>query len=232
MSLNAPMATPKQIGFIHGLAKHAGLDDDTYRDFLEREAGVRSARNLTAAAADRVITTLRGSAGSTGRPVGAVAGLDSAVARKMQALWIAGHNLGIVRDRTDRAMLSFLERQTGVGHTRFLREPGASAKAIEGLKSWIAREGKVEWPADDRDAIANKRAILDAQWLRLVRLGAVEPFISTEPLGDLPAYAYRVAHKNGWEFFAPRDYDAVAAALGGKLRAALAKRRERSEQED
>jgi phage gp16-like protein len=231
MSLNAPMATPKQLGFIHGLAKRAGLDEDTYRDFLEREAGVRSARHLTAVDADRVITTLRTSAGETNRPIGAVAGLDGGVAKKMRALWIAAYNLGIVRDRTDRAMLSFLERQTGVGHTRFLREPRAAASAIEGLKSWIGREGKVVWPVDDRDVVANKRAILDAQWLRLVRLGAVEPFIPSEPLGDLPAYAYRVTWKNGWEFFAPRDYDQVQIALGRKLRAALAKRRERSEQE-
>lgn len=222
--LQATKATPKQIGAIHVLAKQAGMDEDTRRDFLEREVGVRSAAELTAAAADQVLGRLRGVA--TSRPIGAVAGLDSGVARKMRALWIAGYNLGIVRERTDQAMLSFLERQTGVGHTRFLRDPRTAASAIEGLKSWLGREGRVEWPTDDRDVIANKRAVLDAQWARLVKIGAARSDMT------LSEFAFKARAEGDWSALEGYDYDHVQKALGRKLRAALATRRQRGAAED
>jgi hypothetical protein len=224
MSLSAAKASPKQIGAIHVLAKQAGMDDDTYRDFLEREVGVRSAADLTESTADQVLDRLRGT--TTSRPIGAVAGLDSAIARKMRALWIAGYNLGVVRERTDQAMLSFLERQTGVGHTRFLRDPRTAAAAIEGLKSWIGREGRVEWPTDDRDVIANKRSVLNAQWARLTKIGAVRPGASLE------AFACKARAESDWSRFERHDYDHVQRALGRKLRAALATRRQRGDVED
>jgi hypothetical protein len=217
-----PVASPKQIGTIHGLAGRIGMDEAERRAFMRGRAGVDSAKLLTAAQADLVIAALRNIAGDKARPPGSVAGLDSVVAKKLRALWIAAYNLGVVRDRTDRAMLAFVERQTGVSHTRFLGEPAQGNKAVEGLKSWLAREASVTWPAKP-DVVGNKRAILDAQWLRLVAIGAVTPFASHMPLADLDAYAFRVAGKNGWAFLSPRDLDLVQAALGRKLRAALAR---------
>ncbi len=219
--MNAPHATPKQIGTIHGLAAKAGMDEETRRDFLARETGHRSCKEISAAQADRVIDTLR----ELGAGRGAVRGLDTPVARKLRALWIAGWCLGLVRDRTDRAMLSFLERQTGVTHTRFLVDAGAGAAAIEGLKRWLARDGGVKWPADASPQ-ARKRAVLEAQWLKLVELGEVKPFIQSRPLGELPDYAFRVASRNGWQHFEPQHYDIVMQALGRKLRGALARKAE------
>jgi Protein of unknown function (DUF1018) len=227
--------TKAQIGIIHTLAAKAGLDDDAYRDFLHSFAAVSSSKELTAAGADRVINRLREISGQATGVKGAVAGLDTPAARKLRALWIAGWNLGLVQDRTDRAMLAFLERQTKVSHTRFLSEPGQATAAIEALKSWLARAGKVEWrdglPPNDAlhvgvkpGADAAKHAVLKAQWQRLVDAGAVKPFVASEPLGELPDYAYRVARKNGWCFFVSADYDAVSSALGRRLRAALARR--------
>jgi hypothetical protein len=215
------LASPKQIGLIHTLAAKAGMDEDTYRAFLAREGRVNSSKHLTAATAAHVIDRLKTMAGQP-KAVGAVSGLDTAVSRKMRALWISAWDLGVVRDRTDRAMLAFLERQTGVSHTRFLKEPGAATSAIEALKGWLAREGAVAWPTGN-DSIAAKRAVLEAQWLRLVAVGTVRPFIAEHPLEDLDTYAFKVTWKNGWCFFDRRDYDTVQAALGRKLRAALAR---------
>lgn len=225
-------ATAAQIGAIHALAAKAGLDDDTRRDFLQRETGARSTKAITTRQAAHVIDKLKSLA--EGKPAsGAVAGLDSPAAKKLRALWIAGYDLGLVRDRSDRAMLAFLERQAGVSHTRFLREPGQATAAIEALKSWIARDGKVVWPAreawkkdgraDFDEIAASKRAVLDAQWMKLVEIGAVEPFLDHKPLRDLDAYAFKVAGRNGWCFFELPHYDEVQRALGRKLRAALAK---------
>ncbi|HAU77430.1 MAG TPA: GemA protein, partial [Agrobacterium sp.] len=40
--------------------------------------------------------------------------LDGRYAPKMQSLWIAAYNLGIVEDREDRALEAFVKRQTGL----------------------------------------------------------------------------------------------------------------------
>jgi uncharacterized protein DUF1018 len=212
------LANRQQISAIHVLAGKAGFSEDLRRDFLERETGHRSTKLITIQQAGRVIEKLRAAAGEGPRAEGAVGGLTTPVARKLRALWIAGWNLGLVGRRTDRAMLAFLERQTGVSHTRFLTEPGQATAAIEALKSWLARAGGVVWPAakDDAAALASRRAVIDAQWARLVALDKA-------PGGSLSDYAFKVASKSDWNAFAPGDYDAVQALLGSRMRGALAK---------
>lgn len=223
MKMSTAKATTGMIATIHTLRRNAGLDEDTYRDLLESETGKRSAKDLTVRESSRVIERLRGT--TDGIAAGAVAGLDTNVGRKLRALWIAGYDLGIVHNRTDRAMLSYLERQTGVSHVNFLREPSAGARAIEGLKAWLAREGKVQWPveaADSEQGKANKRAVIEAIWLRLVDIGDIEPYTAHQPLFSLDRYAYKVTKLNGWNFFQPHHYDQVQNALGRRIRAALA----------
>lgn len=221
MKLSTHAATSAMISAIHALKSRAGMDDDTYRDLLEREAGCRSAKQLTVIEAGRVIDRLRDAAGDR-RPVGAVAGLDaSPVARKLQALWITGYNLGLIHDRTDRAMLSFLERQTGVSHTRFLAHPSEATAAIEALKSWL-RRGGVEWPPEkqrgDADILDVKRAVIEAQWRRL---GELDDAFGRHHR-DLTAYASKVARCQAFEEFESYHYDEVQKALGNRIRAALA----------
>lgn len=211
-----PNATAKQIGFIHGLAARAGMDEDTRRVFLQRETGRRSCKELTPAEADTVIQRLRALAGN-----GAVRGLDTPVARKLRALWIAGWNLGLVRERNDTAMLAFVERQTGVSHTRFLGEPGDGSRAVEGLKAWLARDAGVVWPAKGARLAEIKRAVIVAQWARLIALGVITP---GQPIADPELRAYSVADANGWDLQVLSDYDSTSSSLGRTLRRALARR--------
>lgn len=231
MPLSVHLATTSMISTIHVLKAKAKLDDDTYRDFLARRAGgKRSAKELTTSEAGRVIEDLRSAAGEA-EIRGAVAGLDSAIGGKLRALWIAGYNLGIVRDRTDRAMLAFLQRQTGVSHTRFLQDPRAGTSAIEGLKSWLERAGGVVWPDKADDVIASKRAILDAQWKRLIAIGDVKAIgQAVDPMENLPFYAGKIVRQNRpWETMTSRDYDEVQKSLGNKLRGALARHNQAGE---
>ncbi|RJF70895.1 regulatory protein GemA [Rhodopseudomonas palustris] len=221
MKLSAQRSTTAMIATIHALKTKAKLDDDSYRDLLERQTGKRSAKALSVTQAGQVIERLRELAGDR-TPVGAVARLDGPVGAKLRALWIAAYDLGVVRDRTDRAMLSYLERQTGVSHVRFLSNAGAGNAAIEGIKAWLARASKIEWPGDRADIRTSKRAVLHAQWLRLIDLGAVIPTIADQPLSDLDHYAWRVACRTGWDDFEPCHFDQVQAALGRRLRAAVA----------
>lgn len=217
-------ASAQQITIIRTLVSKAGMDEDTYRALLEREAGVRSAKQLTKVEAGRIIDHLRQATGPSTWAKGAVAGLDSPVARKMQALWLTGYNLGLIHDRTDKAMLRFLERQSGVSHTRFLTHPSEATAAIEALKVWLRRDGGVEWPIEgrrgDADILDLKLAVIKAQWARLGELGDV--FGRNAP--DLVAYASKVAGRRAWDEFESCHYDAVQKALGRRIRDAVARR--------
>ncbi|WP_375640671.1 regulatory protein GemA, partial [Bartonella sp. MM55XZML] len=93
--------------------------------------------------------------------------LEGKYAKKLQALWIAGWNLGIIRDRSDKALLAFVKRQTGVDHIRFLRDSDDACRAIEALKGWLQREGGVDWRGKNREDSWRKKpsiSILCAQW--------------------------------------------------------------------
>lgn len=228
MPLSAHLATTSMISTIHVLKAKAKFDDDTYRDFLAQRTGKRSAKELTTSEAGRVIEDLRAIAGHG--PKGAVTGLAGAIGKKLRALWIAAYDLGLVRDRTDRAMLSYLERQTGVSHVRFLKESRDGTAAIEGLKAWLERGAGVDWPTTrpgtDEHVIASKRAVIDAQWKKLIALGDVKPIgQAVDPQDKLQDYAGRIVRQNRpFETMQAHDYDEVQNALGRKLRGALARR--------
>lgn len=152
-------ASKAQIGAIHALKSRAGLDDDSYRDLLAGVTGKRSAKDLSAAEAGRVIDRLKAVSApaesgvspkrrrGAPRARGALA-LSGPYAGVCRALWISAWHLGIVRDRTDRAMVAFVRRQTGIDHINWMRDPADGHKVVEALKGWIAREAGVEWPTE------------------------------------------------------------------------------------
>ncbi|MBN8243286.1 regulatory protein GemA [Nitratireductor aquimarinus] len=129
---------------IHVAKKQLGLDEDTYRALLMRETGKNSAAKLTANEQRRVIEVLRNQ-GFKPSSNASQTGLKGRFAKKLQALWIAAWNLGIVRDRSDRALIAFVKRQAGIDHVRFVHHPEDARKAIEGIKAWMAREAGVNW---------------------------------------------------------------------------------------
>lgn len=130
---------------IHVARKQLGLDDDTARDLYQRVTGKRSARDMSEAERQNVVEELRRQGFSKQVSKGRRKKLEGRFAPKLQALWIAAWNLGIVENRADEALVAFVKRQTGIDHVRFLRHPEDAAKAIEALKAWMAREAGVDW---------------------------------------------------------------------------------------
>lgn len=129
---------------IHVAKQQLGLDDDTLRDVYQRVTGKRSLRDMSQDEQNNVVHELRRS-GFKPASTGARKGLAGKYAAKLQALWIAAWNLGIVKNKDDRALIAFVERQTGLSHVRFLRDADDAAKAIEALKGWMTREAGVDW---------------------------------------------------------------------------------------
>ncbi|MDQ0454690.1 regulatory protein GemA [Rhizobium paknamense] len=134
------------IAAIHVAKKQLGLDDDTYRAKLEKITGKASVKLMTEAERQTVLTVFRNE-GFAPAPAGAGKrkSLTGKFAKKLQALWIAGWNLGVVENRDDAALLAFVTRQTGLDHVRFLHHADDARSAIEGLKRWLAREAGVSF---------------------------------------------------------------------------------------
>lgn len=169
-------ANPAQIGAIHSIAKRAGLDEAMRRNLIASVAGGKtSCSQLTSGEAIAVIDKLRalqGGGGSAHRASGPYAA-------KLQALWLSGWNLGVVRDKSDAAMMHFIAGPAGRDHTRFL-DPAAASRGIEAIKSMLAREGGVEWPERSGDVRASKLAVLTAQRRRLAYAGHVLPSLPVD----------------------------------------------------
>lgn len=166
-------ATAAQIGAIHAIAKRIGLDDDSRREVIASATGKRSSRELTMGEAISVIDRLKTiQGGGVEATAKGARSLNGDYAPKLRALWISGWHLGVVRDRSDAALLTFLERQTGIAHTRFLRSATDARRVIEALKAWLAREAGVAWPRErGASRFLSKVAVHDALRSRLAEAG-------------------------------------------------------------
>ncbi|WP_417423568.1 gp16 family protein [Hoeflea sp.] len=157
---------------LHIAKKQLGLDDDTWRDLLVRVAGKPSSRDMSDGERGRVLDELKRQ-GFKPASNGSRKRLEGKYAPKLQALWIAGYNLGLIRNKDDAALLAFVKRQTRIDHTRFLRYHDDATKAIEALKDWLERDGGVDWSKDrflPDWTQANGYRIASAQHAKLCRL--------------------------------------------------------------
>ncbi|CAH0339602.1 regulatory protein GemA [Rhizobium sp. CECT 9324] len=201
---------------IHVAKKNLGLNDDTYRAKLQVITGKTSTKEMTEAERQKVLTVLRNDGFQTapGKPS---KGLTGKYAKKLQALWIAGYNLGLVRDRRDTALLAFVKRQTGVDHTRFLHQPEDGRAAIEALKAWLHRDARVSfgnnngWDWMQRDGAK----IAWAQWKLL------NPTVSFMVRKGFDEEVSRILGlENGLlSAVTDRQWQSVMNALGEKVRA-------------
>lgn len=221
---------------IHVLRRQSGMTDADYRGLLKARFSVVSSTDLNDAQAVALIEELRGGAPAASRraPAKTATGKYAPV---LQALWISGYHLGVVKSKDDAAMLAFVERQTGLPHTRFLTDPVDAHRAIEGLKAWLAREAGVEWPtqrnADEegRDLTwLRSREVTRAIALRLQNTGGFKPFLEGGSVWpqDIAAYAYKRGLPSSFGYYSIQDWRRLTEWLGSRLRATLAKRGEKA----
>lgn len=101
--------------------------------------------------------------------------------------------------------------------TRFLHDAADAAKAIEGLKGWIARAADLTWPTS-RSAIDRKRAVIEAQ-VAIMRKRL--PNFSAATFGALQGYGSKI------DAYDEPTLDRLSADIGRMIRRAKedAKRR-------
>ena len=144
------------IAAIHVAKKELGLAEDDYRSFLHLVVGKDSLRAMTPAEHGRVLDAM------VARGAGRKQKLAGPYGEKLQALWLSGWNLGLIRNDSNEALLAFVEGQTKISHTRFLRDAKDARKAVEALKKWLERGG-VDWS----DRADPKDCVIEAQLARI-----------------------------------------------------------------
>jgi hypothetical protein len=204
---------------LHLVKKERRLDDEDWRDIMERVTGARSLKDLDARQLYALLDALHAGGASVANKVSAQ--LTGPYAAKLRALWISGWQLGVIRSRGDDALLAFVKRMTGVDHTRFLIDAREAAKVIEALKQMLARDGGVAW--EDHEG-QPRMAILAALWRSLRERGVVGFFCPGDTEQDaMERYVWRVAGKNGWSHCTDADFDKVNRVLGERLRAEISR---------
>lgn len=163
--MTAPARTRRraQLAAIHAARRELGLNEDSYRDLLERLTGARSAAARGPAALGAVLDHLKGlgwrppvkPGGRLGKGKGRrapVAGDQARLAAHRAAgagpqealilsLWDELEAAGAFRHGIHARLDTFMARLGGdcaVAHPRFLT-PAAAQKVIEGLRAWLAR---------------------------------------------------------------------------------------------
>lgn len=165
------------IAAIHAGCKQLGIDEDGRRAIYARVTGKDRLTLMSAGEKEAIVGELRrlGFQPLAKRPSGR-ARLSGKYAGKLQALWIAAWNLGIVDNRDDAALEAFVYRQTGIERERWLHRAADAHKVIEALKNWITREGGVEWQDPLRRpknrAVPLGFKVAYAQWAILMPRGA------------------------------------------------------------
>lgn len=207
------------IAAIHVARKQLDLDDDVYRAKLVAITGKASTKDMTEGERLQVLDAFRkaGFQPAPGRKITGRRKLDGKFAKKLQALWIAAYNLGVVDDREDKAMLAFVKRQTSLDDTRFLHHADDARAAIDGLKGWLARVAKVSFGnTNGQDWLAADGAkIAWAQW-RLLHPGAD---LIVRKGFDAAVYEMIGARRVHLGELKGSEWQAVMNALGERVRA-------------
>jgi phage gp16-like protein len=137
------MASRSNLAKIHIAAKELGLTEDAYRDTLRRITGKDSAHRITDHQAVKVLNHFQSQGwkprgrrcSSPGFSIPA-----DPQCRKIQALWITLHKAGVIKDGSDKALLSFVKRLTRRDRLEWCNGQD-KFKVIEALKDWAARTG-------------------------------------------------------------------------------------------
>ncbi|KIQ84356.1 gp16 family protein [Aeromonas sp. L_1B5_3] len=133
--------------------RELGLDEEEYRALLEQVTGARSAKWLSAAKLEAVITAMKGlgfkvkgGAQVNGRrSPPSSAKVQAPEVRKLRAIWITMSNDGLLQDGSEDALGSFIRRMTananggiGVNRAEWLTSAQAE-RVLEALKKWHIR---------------------------------------------------------------------------------------------
>lgn len=138
------LTKPKLIQLIHIAKSQLHLDEDTYRAMLQDNTGKNSTKAMTYPELQIVFDDLKKKGFKTTsptarkNPAGDLRQADDEQSKLIRHLWLSLHDLGEVRDPSEKALANYVSRQTGIQFLQWLPTHKAST-VIESLKKWQLR---------------------------------------------------------------------------------------------
>jgi len=193
---------------LHIAKKQIGLDDDAWRDLVER---ITASRSLKAATDDQLVALVEECRRIGFKPSYRPDGIKrfrlagGKEHRKARALWLSLYHLGVIDNPAEQALTAFARRVTGgdayagIDALEWVRGDDIN-RVIEALKDWAAREGGVNWkPLSRSSRVDPRERVIVAQIRKLEARGVVVEGVF------IPATA--------------AEQDRLIADLGARLRA-------------
>lgn len=202
---------------VHIAKKELGLDEDDYRQILADETGKTSAGDCSAQELDAVLARFKGRGWQPATKTSRSKPAQHPTARKARALWISLHQLGAVRDPSEKALESFAKRQLGCERLNWARQ-SEGYRLIEALKKMGERNGWRQTSTEGRNLS-----------VRALRIGLCEAILAKlVACGEVPAdwtidvAAFRLCgiDTGSAGFSSAEGFVDLAEALGRKLREA------------
>ncbi|OTQ49316.1 gp16 family protein [Gilliamella apis] len=129
----------KYIKLIHIAKTQLNLDDDTYRKLLLTVTKKNSTKDMTIWELEKVLDNLKskGFKVKSSKKAGRITATEP-VHKKIRSLWLELADAGEVKNRSEKAINSYVKRITGVEVMNWLTQKQAMV-VIESLKSWLER---------------------------------------------------------------------------------------------
>ena len=146
---------------IHVAKAQLKMDEDTYRNLLQRVTGTNSCAGMNVEQLERVMDEMKDKGfkvrkASSGRrlsPESKGTGID-----KIRAIWITMYQQGFVRDGSESALDAYVSRIVNVSHVGWLKD-GNLAQVLESLKNWHRREMAVKLNAEGYTVLKGHRKV-------------------------------------------------------------------------
>jgi len=127
----------RELGRIHVAKKSLGLDDDCYRDILERICNVKSAAELDSQGRFKLLKHFE----SLGwKPTARFSNKknNDLKTKKIWSLWYQLNEAGKIQSASATGLRSFCKNRIGVDDVRFCND-AQKHQLIEMLKQWLGR---------------------------------------------------------------------------------------------
>lgn len=205
---------------VHIAKKELRLDEDDYRAILLEETGHHSAGYCTVEQLHRLLERFKALGfkpvfkGRGAKPA------DHPMAKKARALWISLHQLGVIRNPSERALEAMAKRQLKCEKLAWAKQ-SHGGKLIEALKSIAEEAGWKQTDANGRhlSVRALQEGLCKAILARLAEYGEVPNHWTI----DDAAFRLCGIVTGQAEPMSVEGYADIAEALGRKLREAQAR---------
>ncbi len=195
----APDLRRRELAQIHVAIKQLGMSEQDHRSLMLSVCGVSSAADLDDRARRRYIEHLKKIGFRPARREGDRTQADDSQSLKMRALWLQLHQMGAVRDASERALAAYVLRTTRVDALQWLNAKQAET-VIESLKKWTMRY----MPGQVMDMAQRLSSAINAASVQL-------------PAEEITALNRLINHAQERRTFEPMlsAFEALRQALGG-----------------